>query len=67
MREQFKDLLRELKTKGETILLIEHDMDFVRAVADQVVVMDQGQLLAQGSPEAVFKDEKVLEAYLGSL
>ena len=67
LREQFKDLLRELKAKGETILLIEHDMDFVRAVADHVVVMDQGRLLAQGFPETIFKDEKVLEAYLGSL
>lgn len=67
LRGQFKGLLRELKARGETIFLIEHDMDFVRAVADQVVVMDQGRLLAQGSADAVFKDEKVLEAYLGSL
>ncbi len=67
LREQFKDLLRQLKAQGETILLIEHDMDFVRAVADHVVVMDQGRLLTQGSPEVVLKDEKVLEAYLGSI
>ncbi len=67
LREQFKDLLRQLKAQGETILLIEHDMDFVRAVADHVVVMDQGKLLAQGTPEVVLKDEKVLEAYLGSI
>lgn len=67
LREQFKNLLKQLKEKGETILLIEHDMDFVRAVADHVIVMDQGQLLAQGLPDAVLKDEKVLEAYLGFL
>lgn len=67
LREQFKGLLLELKARGETILLIEHDMDFVRAVADHVIVMDQGRLLAQGSPDTVLRDEKVLEAYLGSL
>jgi len=67
LRQQFKDVLRQLKAQGETILLIEHDMDFVRAVADHVVVMDQGRLLAEGSPDRVFRDEKVLEAYLGSI
>lgn len=67
LREQFKKLLCKLKAQGETILLIEHDMDFVRSVADHCVVMDQGRLLAQGSPDTVLKDEKVLEAYLGSL
>lgn len=67
LREQFKGLLLELKVRGETILLIEHDMDFVRAVADHCVVMDQGRLLAQGSVDAVLRDEKVLEAYLGPL
>ncbi len=65
LREQFKELLRELKQKGETILVIEHDMDFVRAVADHVVVMDQGVVIAQGAPEEVLSNEKVLEAYLG--
>lgn len=67
LREQFKKILRDLREKGETILLIEHDMDFVRSVSDHVIVMDQGKLLAQGSTETVLKDEKVLEAYLGSL
>lgn len=67
LREKFKDLLRQLRAQGETILLIEHDMDFVRAVADHVIVMDQGRLLAQGLPDAILKDEKVLEAYLGSI
>jgi ABC-type branched-subunit amino acid transport system ATPase component len=67
LRNRFKDLLKQLKSKGETILLIEHDMDFVRAVADNVIVMDQGRVLAQGNPEAVLKNENVLEAYLGTL
>ncbi len=67
LREGFKTLLKGLKARGETILLIEHDMDFVRAVADHVIVMDQGTVLAQGAPEAVLCDARVLEAYLGGL
>lgn len=67
LREQFKKILRDLKEKGETVLLIEHDMDFMRSVADHVIVMDQGRLLTQGSTDVVLQDEKVLEAYLGSL
>jgi ABC-type branched-subunit amino acid transport system ATPase component len=54
-----------LKAAGETILLIEHDMDFVRAVADRVIVMDQGKVLAEGEPEEVLRDPRVLDAYLG--
>ncbi|MBI2475027.1 ABC transporter ATP-binding protein [Candidatus Uhrbacteria bacterium] len=66
LRDTFKKLLKELKAKGETILLIEHDMDFVRHVADTVIVMDQGSVLAEGDPEYIFSDKKVLEAYLGT-
>jgi ABC-type branched-subunit amino acid transport system ATPase component len=65
LRDQFKELLRQLRTKNETLLVIEHDMDFVRAVADLVIVMDQGNVLAQGEPEVVLSDSRVLEAYLG--
>jgi branched-chain amino acid transport system ATP-binding protein len=66
LRDQLKLLLKELKKKGETVFVIEHDMDFVRSVADNVIVMDQGRVLAQGDPETVLADARVLEAYLGS-
>lgn len=65
LRDRFKALLKELKSRGETILVIEHDMDFVRAVADRVIVMDQGRVLAEGEPERALSDKRVLEAYLG--
>lgn len=65
LREKLKTLLRTLKQDGETILVIEHDMDFIRGIADKVIVMDQGKVIAEGEPEAVFSDKKVLEAYLG--
>jgi ABC-type branched-subunit amino acid transport system ATPase component len=67
LRDQLKTILHDLKARGETVLLIEHDMDFVRAVADQVIVMDQGRVLAEGKPDRVLLDERVLDAYLGSV
>lgn len=66
LRDQFKQMLKNLRAQDETVLVIEHDMDFVRAVADRVIVMDQGGVLAEGEPERVLSDAKVLEAYLGS-
>ena len=65
IRERLKDILLELRRKDETILLIEHDMDFVRGVADTIIVMDQGGVLTEGEPAVVLKDPRVLEAYLG--
>lgn len=65
LRAQLKEILKHLKTQKETILLIEHDMDFVRSVADHVIVMDQGSVLMQGDPSVVLSDSRVLEAYLG--
>ncbi|MBI2552486.1 ABC transporter ATP-binding protein [Candidatus Uhrbacteria bacterium] len=65
LREQFKELLPDLQARGETIFFIEHDMDFVRAVADTVIVMDQGRVLTEGTPNEVLRDQRVLDAYLG--
>ncbi len=65
VRERLKKILLDLKAQGETVLCIEHDMEFVHSVADSVIVMDQGSVLTQGEPEAVLKDARVLEAYLG--
>jgi len=66
LREKLKSILKHLKERGETIFLIEHDMDFVRAVADRVIVMVEGTVLTEGTPEEVVKDSRVLEAYVGS-
>ncbi len=66
LREAVAALLRTLRDRGETMLVIEHDMDFVMPLADQVVVLDQGRVLAAGAPDAVRADPAVLAAYLGA-
>ncbi len=65
LREKISKILLKLKEEGETILLIEHDMDFTLNMADKVIVMEKGIVIAEGSPEHIKNNRKVLEAYLG--
>lgn len=65
VRQELKNILKSLRKQGKTIVLIEHDMDFVMSISDQVIVLNQGTVLTTGTPAQVRKNPKVLEAYLG--
>lgn len=62
---QVVEVLKHLRDSGKCVVLIEHNMELIRELADEVVVLDSGQLLAQGKPDKVLSEKKVVEAYLG--
>ncbi|PSQ10060.1 ABC transporter ATP-binding protein [Halobacteriales archaeon QS_5_70_15] len=59
------DHIHELREEGYTFLIVEHDMDLIMQNCEHVIVMHQGQVLMEGTPEEVKNDERVVEAYLG--
>jgi branched-chain amino acid transport system permease protein len=61
------ELLRALRKEGVTVLLVEHDVEFVMTLVDRIVVMDFGSKLVEGEPAAIRADPRVQEAYLGSV
>ena len=65
MLERVKDLMKEMRDQGHTIVFIEHNMDIVRELSDHIFVLDSGALLAEGEVEDVLNRPEVIEAYLG--
>ncbi len=65
--EQLATLLRDLRQEGLALVLIEHHMDLVMAVADRIVVLNQGSVLFTGRPDEVRSDARVVDAYLGGV
>lgn len=65
LRQEIKEILKSLNQQKETVVLIEHDMNFVMDLADHIIVMDEGKVIAEGKPEEIQNNPEVLEAYLG--
>ena len=64
-REDLAALLTELRGPGLALMLVEHDVQMVARLADCVTVLDLGQVLAEGTPDQIRRDERVIQAYLG--
>jgi ABC-type branched-subunit amino acid transport system ATPase component len=65
MVKHVSTLLLQMKQENRAVVLVEHNMELIRELCDHVVVMDAGQLLAEGTPSEVLKQRDVVEAYLG--
>jgi branched-chain amino acid transport system ATP-binding protein len=66
LKQSLLEHIKELRNEGKTVLFVEHDMDMVHEISDWVVVMSQGEVIAEGTPASVMKNEHVIEAYLGA-
>ena len=66
LKQSLLEHVKSLRDEGRTVLFVEHDMDMVRDISDWVIVMAQGRVIAEGPPEAVMADQRVIDAYLGA-
>jgi branched-chain amino acid transport system ATP-binding protein len=65
LANKLRDQIARLNDEGVTFCIIEHDMDFIMNLADPIIVLDQGSVLVEGTPDAVRSDDRVIDAYLG--
>jgi ABC-type branched-subunit amino acid transport system ATPase component len=63
---ELAELVRKIVTLGITVLLVEHHMRFVMAIADTITVLSAGRIIAQGPPDVIQRDDGVIAAYLGA-
>jgi neutral amino acid transport system ATP-binding protein len=65
LKQSLLQHIRLLKDEGRTVLFVEHDMDMVRDISDWVIVMAEGRVIAEGTPDEIGADQRVIDAYLG--
>lgn len=63
--EDMAQLIRKIRDRGVTVILVEHDMSLVMEISDEVLVMDHGEKIAEGAPEYIQGDQRVIAVYLG--
>jgi branched-chain amino acid transport system ATP-binding protein len=63
--EEMSEVIRQLQRRGQSMLLIEHKLELVMAVAHRVVALDAGEVLVSGRPDMVRSDPRLIEAYVG--
>ncbi|AAB90412.1 MULTISPECIES: ABC transporter ATP-binding protein [Archaeoglobus] len=63
--DRILEIIRTLKERGVTVAIIEHKMRFIMGVSDRIVVLDSGEIIAEGSPKEIVENERVIKAYLG--
>jgi branched-chain amino acid transport system ATP-binding protein len=66
LKQSLNDHVRGLRDEGMTVLFVEHDMDMVHDISDWVVVMAEGQIIAEGTPDDISANTDVIDAYLGT-
>ena len=66
LKQSLLEHIKDLRCEGKTVLFVEHDMDMVHEISDWVIVMAQGEIIAEGTPASVMGNSQVIEAYLGA-
>ena len=66
LKQSLNEHIRGLRDQGMTVLFVEHDMDMVHDVSDWVIVMAEGRIIAEGTPDDIAKNSAVIDAYLGT-